>query len=66
MSSDFTTHGCKERYGEIQKFTAASNGRYRIKAWGEWAGEERTPVTMDTSQGPPTEAKERLKREYFH
>ena len=54
---------------DMEKFRnslTASSGRCRIKAWGEWAGEERTPVTMDTSQGPPTEAKERFKREYFH
>lgn len=66
VSSNFTTHRCKGRYGEIQKFTAASRGRYRIKAWGARAGEERTPATVETSQGRSREAKDRLKREYFH
>ena len=38
MCSNFTTKGRKGRYGDIQKFTAPSSGRYRIKAWGPRGG----------------------------
>ena len=65
MSSNFTTHGCKGRYGEIQKFTAASSGRYRIKAWGARAGEKRTPATTDHNPGTFYGGKGALKEGIF-
>lgn len=65
MSSIFTTHGCKGRYREIQRFTAASSRLYRIKAWGARAGEKHTPATMDCKPGTFYGGKGALKEGIF-